>query len=133
MHTGGCLCGAVRYRVSGDFEEVAACHCHQCKQAQGGAFALNAPLSTQVFELLQGQEALREYRHTAAKARVFCGHCGSALYSRRDDLPGVLRLRLGTLDSPQLPAPHYHIHTASMVDWCDFAAEAPRYPGGKPG
>ncbi|MGB0866104.1 MAG: GFA family protein [Granulosicoccaceae bacterium] len=131
MHTGGCLCGAVRYRVDGSIEEVAACHCHQCKQAQGSAFALNAPLSTDSFRFLSGEDYLQSYRHTPNKRRVFCKQCGSALFSQRDDKPEVIRLRLGTLDSPQLPAPHYHIHTDSAVDWCGFSDDQPRYPGDK--
>lgn len=132
MINGGCLCGTVRYQYAGELTEVAACHCHQCKQAQGAAFALNAPIQSRCFELLSGEGSLREYRHTANKRRVFCGNCGSALFSQRDDKPDVLRLRLGTLDGGQLPEPHYHIHFDSAVDWCEFDQGKPRYPAEKP-
>lgn len=128
---GGCLCGAVRYRIKGELTEVAVCHCHQCKQAQGSAFALNSPLSVDVFSLLSGEDFLQEYRHTPNKRRVFCKRCGSALFSQRDDKPDVLRLRLGTLDEKQLPAPDYHIHAKSAVNWCAFDPSKPKYPAEK--
>ena len=132
MINGGCLCGAVRYQYAGELTEVVACHCHQCKQAQGGAFALNAPIQTALFALLSGEGSLKNYRHTANKRRVFCGNCGSALFSQRDDKPDVLRLRLGTVDGGQLPEPHYHIHYNSAVGWCEFKQDKPRYPAEKP-
>ena len=77
--------------------------------------------------LLQGQDLLREYRAVPAKARVFCARCGSPLYSARDDLPAVKRLRLGTVDTDFTCANAYHIHVASKAAWETIADGLPQH------
>lgn len=109
---GQCLCGAVRYRVVGRIDHSIVCFCSHCRQAQGGLGAWNSPLDAALFQLDDGADALAEYRHTAGKARVFCRHCGTPLYSYRDDLPGVLRLRLGSVTDGPLPAPQEYFYSA---------------------
>lgn len=127
MHQGSCLCGAVRYRINGDLGPIVFCHCRQCRKAQGSAFASNSPIRAADFELLSGADALRSYRATPLKERVFCGHCGSPLYSRRDDLPAVLRLRLGTLDTAIAERPSHHIYAASKAEWFEILDDLPRH------
>lgn len=132
MITGGCLCGAVRYSYNAQLSEIVACHCSQCKRAQGSAFALNAPIDKQLFEWQKGETALREYRHSTHKKRVFCQNCGSPIYSQRDDLPDVLRLRVGTIDTDKLPEPSYHIYAETAETWFAFDSVKPRYETSKP-
>jgi hypothetical protein len=97
MLQGGCLCGAVRYQYHGALGEVMACHCLECRQAQGTPFVTNMPIDATQFELVSGADALKSYESSAGKHRVFCGHCGSPIYSRLDSLPNVMRLRLGSV------------------------------------
>lgn len=128
MHKGSCLCGKVRYEVSGDIDEVSMCHCKQCQKAQGSAFAAVAPVRSADFRITQGAEYLKEYRATPNKARVFCLECGSPLYSARDDRPEMKRLRLGTLDTRILADKRYHAWVSSKAEWFDLADELPRFP-----
>jgi hypothetical protein len=135
---GGCLCGAVRYRIEGGlagFGPVVLCHCGQCRKAQGSAFAANVPIDAASFTLLQGADALVEYASSADKLRSFCGRCGSPIHSRRSGLPGVLRLRLGSLDeAPAALRPTAHIHAASKAAWWDLPEDGlPRHPTTEPG
>jgi len=123
---GSCLCGGVRYQYRGEVNEISMCHCTQCQKAQGSAFAAVAPIESARFTLLAGAGLLREYRATPLKARVFCGRCGSPLYSARDDLPGVLRLRLGTLDTPVTCAHRHHKFTRAKAPWFDIADGLPQ-------
>ncbi|MCC5885178.1 MAG: GFA family protein [Gammaproteobacteria bacterium] len=133
MHRGSCLCGDVSYRVSGVLPDFEVCHCRQCQQAQGGACVVVAPIATSAFEVLTGAERLTAYRASPDKERLFCCRCGSPLFSRRDDSPGVLRLRVGTLDHVGSARVASHAHVASKVDWCEIGDDAPRYPGPRPG
>lgn len=127
MHKGSCLCGRVRYIYSGAIGEISMCHCSQCRKAQGTAFAAVAPIASEDFEIVQGEECLKAFRATAGKARVFCGECGSPLYSARDDSPEVKRLRLGTLETPVRAPRQYHIFVASKADWYGITDDFPQY------
>ncbi len=133
MHTGGCLCGAIRYRIEGPLAPIQLCHCGQCRKAQGGPFASNIPVSADSFEMLQGGAQLSAYESSPGKRRWFCGDCGSPLYSESDAIPGVLRLRAGTLDSPVESRPASHAYVASKADWWTINDELPQHPGARPG
>ena len=127
VHRGSCLCGGVRYEYSGEFGQFVYCHCSKCRKAQGSAFASNAPVEEAKFHLLQGSELLKAYASSPGKQRVFCGNCGSPIYSRADALPGVLRLRLGTLDTPVGKKPQAHIFAASRAEWYDILDGLPQH------
>lgn len=131
MIRGSCLCGGVRYEYEGDIEEISICHCSQCRKAQGSAFAAVSPVAAVRFRLLSGEGLLREYRASPGKARVFCGTCGSAIYSARDDSPEVKRLRLGTIDTSFTCSSVYHIHADSRASWYQLTDQFPRFGAGK--
>ncbi|WP_295643852.1 GFA family protein [uncultured Methylibium sp.] len=131
--TGGCLCGAVRYRIDGEPGPIVLCHCSLCRKAQGGAFAVNAPVRAADFHLLAGAEVLTAYASSPGKWRSFCARCGSPIHSRRDDRPEVLRLRIGTLDTPIAGRPAAHIHVASKAGWWTIDDDLPQHAGVEPG
>ena len=127
VHRGSCLCGGVRYEYTGTFGQFVYCHCGQCRKAQGSAFASNAPVEEDKFRLVAGAELLQRYESSPGKQRVFCGRCGSPVYSRTDARPGVLRLRMGTLDTPPGKKPEAHIFAASKAEWYDILDGLPRH------
>lgn len=121
MYTGSCLCGGVRFRLAQEPEPIQVCHCSQCRKAQGTPFATNAPIGESAFTLEQGAGLLRAYESSPGKQRVFCSRCGSPIYSRKDSLPGVLRLRAGLIDQPLATArPVAHFHVESKVNWWEI-------------
>lgn len=127
MLTGGCLCNGIRYEYDGRIEEISMCHCSMCRKAQGSAYVAVGPIRANLFRITQGRDLLKEYRAVPHKARVFCSHCGSPLYSARDDLPDVLRLRLGTLETPIQCSNAYHIYFDSKADWEKVEDDLPRF------
>ena len=132
MLEGSCLCGAVRYQIDGELGPVVLCHCSMCRKAQGSAFTANAPVLARAFRIVQGEGALRAYRSSPHKERVFCATCGSPIYSRRDGADD-LRIRVGTLDTPLASRPTAHIHVASKAAWWQIADDLPQHPGFEPG
>ena len=132
MIRGSCLCQAVQYEYQGDIDEVAICHCHQCQRAQGTPFATNAPLDSQRFVFTAGEALLKTFFSSPGKKRVFCGQCGSPLYSQRTDMPEVMRLRLGTVTEGVAAEPGYEIYCESRSSWFREDSQRPRYPQGKP-
>lgn len=133
MITGGCLCGGVKYEYLGTIDEVSMCHCSMCRKAQGSAFVAVSPIDAGRFRLLSGRHLLTEYRAVPHKARVFCSRCGSPLYSVRDDLPEVKRLRLGTVDTPFTCPNAYHAHVASKAPWFTIGDGLPQFEAFPPG
>lgn len=127
MLTGSCLCGGIRYQYDGEISEIALCHCQQCRKAQGSAFASNSPIESRLFTITQGTALLQNYYSSPLKKRVFCQRCGSPLYSQRVDLAEIIRLRLGTLDTPISCQPSYHIYAASKAEWWAINDDKPRF------
>ena len=132
MHTGSCLCGAVRYEVQGELAPIQLCHCGDCRKAQGSAFGANIPVATENFRLVSGRESLRAYEHSPGKERVFCGRCGSPVISRLKAKPELVRLRAGTLDAPVGAPLAFHFHTASKADWWEITDDLTQYPEDRP-
>ena len=134
--TGGCLCGGVGYSYDGELGgaagAVTVCHCVSCRKAQGYAAGV-VPISATGFVVTTGRDLIREYESSPGKKRAFCAVCGSPLYSRRDDRPEALRLRLGSLDDPpESLTVDAHTYTEGAPAWAR-PDDAPRYPGLEPG
>ncbi|MDF3936250.1 GFA family protein [Pseudomonas citronellolis] len=121
------------FTLEGELPPIQVCHCGQCRKAQGGPFATNLAVRREHLRLLGGAEQLRAFESSPGKRRWFCGNCGSPIYSERDALPEVLRLRAGTLDGDLLTKLEAHYHVASAANWWPLDDQLPRHPAGKPG
>jgi hypothetical protein len=130
MLLGGCLCGRVRFQLSGKLGPVTYCHCRQCQRVSGSAFAANAPVRTAYFGLTSGSDLVSEYESSPGKFRAFCRRCGSPVYSRRDAEPDIRRIRLGTLDSDPERRPVAHSWVSSKAPWYFIGDSLPQYPEG---
>jgi hypothetical protein len=110
--TGGCQCGAVRYRVGG-LGNAAICHCRMCQKAFGGFFG---PLVTaEDFAWTRGEP--KYFRSSNRARRGFCKECGTPLCYLEDE--GGVELAIGTLDDPSLAAPTRQYNLASRVPFFD--------------
>ena len=128
MLSGSCLCGAVRFTVSGKLGPVTHCYCETCRKAQGTAYTTVAPLRRKYFQLLSGADSIAEYESSPGKRRCFCRTCGSPLWSKREDTPDILRLRLGVLDGDPGRRPAAHIWVSEKAVWCEITDDLPRSP-----
>jgi len=125
---GGCLCGAVRYRVSGEPLCISHCHCTYCRRATGAPFITWATLASEHVAFIQGQPAF--HRSSADVRRGFCAACGSTLSYQSDTHPEEIDIAAATLDDQTKVVPDDHIMTGTMVPWLSFADDLPRLPGG---
>ncbi|HVP29262.1 MAG TPA: GFA family protein [Myxococcota bacterium] len=130
MLEGGCLCGGIRFRVTGKLGPAAYCHCKMCQRASGSAFAANAPARTAYFQLVAGSDLVSEYESSPGKLRAFCRRCGSPIYSRTEADPEVRRVRLGTLDSDPERRPFAHFWVSANAPWHAITDGLPQYPEG---
>ncbi|WP_439136074.1 GFA family protein [Pseudomaricurvus sp.] len=131
MIKGSCLCEKIQYEYSEPIDEVAICHCDQCKRAQGTPFVTNAPIQLKSFAFVQGSELAKVFFSSPNKKRVFCSNCGSPLYSQRTDHPEIIRLRLGTVTEGKIPEPGYEIYCESKSDWFEVSDLRPGYEKNK--
>ncbi len=125
---GGCLCGAVRYRLVEDPLTLYACHCTDCQRQTGSSFALSMMVRIPALELVRGEP--RECDVTLPDGRRkrgrFCGRCGARLFglSRID---GLAVLEPGTLDDTSWLRPVGHIWTRSAQPWVEIPEGAIRH------
>ena len=123
--TGGCACGAIRYEITAMPLSLYACHCTDCQQRSGSAFALNMPLATASLKVTQGQP--RGWRHVspsgAAVVSRFCAECGCRIYGERAGRPETVNLRAGTLDDTSWLRPAAHFFTRSAQPWEIISSE----------
>jgi hypothetical protein len=122
-HGGGCLCGAVRYRVSGALRPVIMCHCTQCRRSTGHFMAATAARHADFS--LESQEELRWYESSHEARRGFCGRCGSTLFWQglgRD----YVSIAAGTLDDSSGLALVCHIFVADKGGYYEIEPGTPQ-------
>ncbi|MBZ4023704.1 aldehyde-activating protein [Rhodobacter sp. TJ_12] len=116
---GQCLCGAVTFRISGQFERFFLCHCGRCRKDSGSAHSANLFSSTAKIDWVSGQENIRTFNVPGTRhIKCFCAACGSALpsYNSNDD---VLVVPAGSVDSQIDILPEAHICYSNRAEWDD--------------
>ena len=126
MH-GSCLCGGVRYQISGPLSGSLNCHCSACRKSHGSAFRTRVAVAAD-FHWLSGEELLTFYASSPGNYRGFCRVCGSPILSRFDHNPTVYGLALGTLDDDPGIKPTMHVFTADKAPWFVITDDLPQYP-----
>lgn len=128
---GGCLCGAVRYRVSGAVEESGYCHCRTCQRQSGAPVVAWFAVAPSAFQYVKGAPGV--FRASDRAGREFCGNCGAYLVFREDDAALTVSVNTATLDEPMLAPPEFHIYCESRIGWFETADALPRHARGKTG
>lgn len=124
---GGCLCGAIRYRTSGQPGNVTHCHCSICRRASGAPFVTWVAFPVEAFAFVKGKPAT--YRATPKAERTFCRACGTQLTFRHVESARQIDVTAGSLDEPDAVRPDAHIWIASRVPWLALDDDLPRYRG----
>ena len=129
--TGSCLCGAIQYTVSQPVTQLRACHCTHCQKASGAAGTVNAVLPSSAFQLTKGKPKRFEAKADSGRTlyRYFCGDCGSPIYSQRENNPGMVVVRAGTLDSGEGMKITANIWTKSARPWAYIDPATEQNPG----
>ncbi len=100
---GGCYCGAVRYQLSADPAFKGQCHCRECQHIAGGF--PNAVMGIPEAGFTYTKGAPKEFRRADLEnpvTREFCADCGTHLLARSPAVPGLVMLKVGTLDDPSV-------------------------------
>jgi hypothetical protein len=124
--TGGCLCKAVRYRITAPPIVTRVCWCRLCQYLGAGSGTVNVCFHTNAITVT-GET--RDYRGVADSGNVmhrrFCSVCGTALFSEAEARPHLIFVRAGTLDDPEIARPAATIWTSQAPTWACIDASLP--------
>lgn len=127
--TGGCVCGRVRYTVTGPLRPIVACHCRECRRQSSHYWAATRARREDLH--LDRDEALRWFDSSPGVRRGFCSHCGSALFFDRETAEGVT-ICAGSLDEPTGLRLVQHIYTGEAGDYYTIADGLPCHEAAGP-
>ena len=130
--TGGCMCAAIRYECSAAPIVMGNCHCRDCQQATGTAFAA-AILVPRNAVTIAGEVKYYEVTGDSGQivSRGFCPNCGSRLFGQRA-VADFLSIMAGSLDDPSEFRPAMHLYTASAQPWDYMNPDLPKFPQSLP-
>jgi hypothetical protein len=124
---GGCLCGAVTFQISGEFESFFLCHCSRCRKDTGSAHGANLFSATAKIAWLSGEDKIKTYRVPGTRhEKSFCMECGSALPRVQETL---LVVPAGSLEGEISIRPNAHICFASRAAWDMHLERVPKIDG----
>ena len=115
---GSCLCGAVKYEVSGEPARFFHCHCSRCRKATGTGHASNLFVQPGVLKWIEGEDRIRAFKVPEAKrfTNNFCGTCGSRLPRQASNTNAVV-IPSGSLDDDAPIKPQARIFSGSRASW----------------
>jgi hypothetical protein len=115
---GGCMCGAVRYRISGVPMVAALCHCDRCRPQSGSAFS-TIIIIKRLTITLEGETAVSEDIGSSGLpvARRYCPRCGSPPTTEPDVAPEVMMVKTGGIDSNEWFHPVMELFVGRRRPW----------------
>jgi hypothetical protein len=117
-YTGGCLCGALRYKATGKSLYSGYCFCSDCRKASGSGFipffgvarsdvTFSGQILTHRSKSRSGGEAVRNS----------CAVCGGLVFGGEIGQSESFTINAGSLDDPLLFAPTVAIFTRNRPPW----------------
>lgn len=127
---GGCACGNVRFKISGDLMGGGVCHCRACQYSTGGppGYVVLAPRAG--FEVTKGQPKVYTAKADSGNDvhRAFCPDCGTPLYTETTGGIPFLPVKAGALDNPTAFQPQIHLYMDDAQPWHLTHDGLPQFP-----
>ena len=128
-HKGSCLCGAVRFAVSGPLRGVIYCHCSQCRKQSGHYYAATNAADADL--TVEGAEKITWYRASPYAKRGFCSICGSALFWKHNTSDEI-SVMAGAFEQPSGLKAEAHIFVVDKGDYYDITDDLPQFERSTP-
>ena len=122
---GGCLCGAIAYRIVGPPRLVSHCHCSLCRRASGAPFVTWLTVREERFAILRGE--LTRFRSSDHGWRGFCAACGTQIASGSSHYPRYVEVTAGSLAEPARVRPERHVFWPDHLGWVTAEDGLPRH------
>ncbi len=130
---GGCLCGAIRYTLTGPTMFVSQCCCKDCQKATGTGHTTILGIHKSQLDMDGTPKTYTNAGESGGSVtRHFCGECGGRLYTS-GDMPGdFIIFQAGSLDDPELVSPESVIYMKDAVSWDFFDPDLPKFEALQP-
>ncbi len=123
---GGCLCGQVRYQITGPRRDIINCHCENCRRTHGH-FAAYTSVATQHLVFIS-QQSLQWYHDRSPDTyRGFCSECGASLFWDARDGNNKMAVSAGTLDAGHGLKTIAHIYVGEAGDYYEISDDLPQF------
>lgn len=130
VHSGSCLCGAVRFSAKGALRGVVYCHCSQCRKQSGHYYAATNVADTDID--IRGLDNVAWYAASDVARRGFCRTCGSLLFWKHNRLDEI-SVMAGAFEQPSGLKGECHIFVASKGDYYSIDDGLPQFERSSPG
>ena len=134
---GSCLCGGIRFAISGELQSPSHCHCSMCQKQHGAAFRSRARVEAKDFEWVKGEELVTFFESTPGVFRGFCSVCGSPIINKFGPESRVVAfspialhkygIAFATLDDDPGVRPKRHDFVANKAPWYEITDDLPQY------
>jgi hypothetical protein len=114
---GSCLCGGVKFEITGALRPVVGCHCSQCCKQSGHFGAFTACDDSDL--KFTAKETLKWYRASSTAGRGFCQACGSLLFWKGDGR-SYTSIAAGSIDDSTNLKIEGHIYCADKGDYYEI-------------
>ncbi len=123
LYSGGCQCGAVRFRIEGALGSASICHCRMCQKAFGSFYAPLVSVAGATLQWTRGEP--KRFQSSNHVKRGFCAECGTPLTY---EAPDGIALAIGAFDAPEEVEPTIQWGVERKLPYVDGLADLPGYP-----
>ncbi len=120
IYSGGCQCGAVRFRVEGAMGDPSVCHCRMCQKAAGNFYLPLVAIGDATLAWTRGEP--KRFQSSSHVRRGFCADCGTPLTY---EAPDGLALTIGSFDDPSAIAPVIQWGVEGKLPYVDMIHRLP--------
>ena len=134
---GSCLCGGIKFEITGAGFGAMNCHCSQCRKQHGAAFRSRLRAAASDVRFIAGEELIKFWESPRGYMRGFCRECGSPVINKAGPnwkVPPAFAVTapqygipLALLDNPPV-RPELHCFVASKAPWFEITDDLPQYP-----
>jgi hypothetical protein len=122
--SGGCLCGTVRYEISGKVDSTCHCHCRACRRTTGAAISTWTNVDMANFTITAGDP--ETYSSTEMGTRWFCPRCGSQIAFQHAGYADFVDITVHSLDHPDKLPPERHLWASRKISWMQIDDHLPK-------
>ena len=125
--TGGCLCGATRYVLTGAPFSLGDCHCVDCRRSAGASVVTWGSVQRRDLRMIKGEA--RKIQH-AGRIRSFAPCCGTPLFFEATNDSEIIDVTMASLDDPTPFAPKKVIWLEDKLPWVQLDESLPHFQRG---